>query len=353
MSLFRLLIFPFEMLIYGPSYAYIQFLIRSREPLDAEYVWKELTKEPPPVLKWFIQNYPPRFMRQLILALKIRQDHVTGISYHYDVSNDFYKLFLDERFMFYTCADFHSPEDSIEEAQQHKADFLLELIDPHPGERILDLGCGWGPMLKRIYQHTGDREHLYGYTLSREQVEYNQEQNGFNVEFKNFVTDEYPYEYFDKIYSIGAWEAVRPHELLPTLRKVYSALKPGGRLIKHFFCRGEQGLFATIACGQIFFPGHLGAPHKTHLDAFEQAGFIVKQRTIHDYRPTLRAWFDRLVANRDAALKIVDVQTYNRYLVFFPASWRYFQEGRGMLIRWHLEKPAKAASAKRDQKAFA
>jgi cyclopropane-fatty-acyl-phospholipid synthase len=335
----RLLLFPLELLIYGPSYAYIQTLIRSPQPIDPEYVWRELTKEPPALLRFFLHNYPPRFLRRLILALKMRQDHVVGIAYHYDVSNDFYKLFLDKRYMFYTCADFHTPDDSIEEAQQHKADFLLQLIDPQPGEKILDLGCGWGAMLQRIAEQTGDRENLYGYTLSSEQVRHNEEHNQFNVEFKNFVTGDYPELFFDKVYSIGSWEAVRPHELLPTLKKIYAAMKPGGRLVKHFFCRGEAGLFATIACGQIYFPGHLGSPYSKHLDAFEAAGFVVKQRTIHDYRPTLRAWFDNLVAHREEALKVVDVSTYNRYLTFFPASWRYFQDGRGMVIRWVLEKP--------------
>jgi cyclopropane-fatty-acyl-phospholipid synthase len=55
----------------------------------------------------------------------------------------------------------------------------------------------------------------------------------------------------------------------------------------------------------------------------------------------LRAWFDRLAANRDEALKLVDVQTYNRYLTFFPASWRYFNDNWGMVTRWVLEKPRK------------
>jgi hypothetical protein len=85
--------------------------------------------------------------------------------------------------MFYTCADFHSREETLEEAQQHKADFILNLIDPKPGEKILELGCDWGPMLKRIHQHTGDKENLYGITLSKEQAKYNDEHNGFQVEF--------------------------------------------------------------------------------------------------------------------------------------------------------------------------
>ena len=96
------------------------------------------------------------------------RDRVKGIAYHYDVSNDFYRLFLDHEYIFYTCGDFLSNQDSIEVAQHHKANFILNLINPKPGERILDLGCGWGSMMKRVYEKTRDRENLYGYTLSVE-----------------------------------------------------------------------------------------------------------------------------------------------------------------------------------------
>src|SRR5581483_4456023 len=99
--------------------------------------------------------------------------------------------------------DFLTGRETLEEAQTRKADFICKLIDPQPGERILELGCGWGSMLKRIHEATGDRENLFGYTLSQEQVAYNQQHNGFNVDFKNFITADYPAESFDKIYSIG------------------------------------------------------------------------------------------------------------------------------------------------------
>ena len=334
----RPLFVPLEALVYGPSYAYLNYKIRSPKPLNHATIWEELTFDLPPLAEWVRTHWPIRPLRPLLLSAKMKQDHVLGIAEHYDVSNDFYELFLDKKYMFYTCADFHHPEETIEQAQQHKADYILGLIDPQPGQKILELGCGWGAMLKRIFEETSDRENLSGVTLSKEQVVYNEQQHGFNVEFDNFITRNYEAEAYDTIYSIGAWEHVRPNEIAPLSKKLYAAIKPGGKLVKHFFCRAFHHLQATAPCSQLYFPGSLGSPYQAHVKAFEDAGFRITHRSIHDYRPTLRAWFDRLVENRERALELVDVRTYNRQLTFFPASWRYFHDGLGMLVRWVMEK---------------
>ena len=84
----------------------------------------------------------------------------------------------------------------------------------------------------------------------------------------------------------------------------------------------------------------MGASFRFHYNAFEEAGFRVRHLSIHDYRDTLRAWFDNLVRHRDEAIDLVGVPTYNRYLVFFPASWMMFEEKYGLVMRWVLEKPA-------------
>ncbi len=335
--------FPLETAAFGPAYGYLKYLIRSPEPLPAEATWKLITQEISPAFNWVRQHYPPAFTRSWLIRAKMRQDHAKGIAEHYDVSNAFYELFLDDRFMFYTCADFSTGKETIEEAQTIKADHLMSLIEPEAGQKILELGCGWGAMLKRIHQTTGDKANLHGFTLSREQVEYNNENNGFNVEFRNFITCDYPPETYDRIYSIGAWEHVRPDDIAPLMKKLYAALKPGGRLVQHFFCRTERQLPATAIIGQIFFPGSLNAAYADHVRWNEAAGFRITHRSIHDYRPTLRAWFDKLVNNRERAIELVGVETYNRYLVFFPSAYRYFNDGVGMLVRWVMEKPATTA----------
>lgn len=335
----RPFLFPLESFLYGLSYGWLQYLIRSPEPLEAEPTWRAVTRDLPPAVDWVRNAWPLRPIRPLLLRAKMKQDHVLGIAAHYDVSNEFYELFLDRKFMFYSCADFHSDDETLEQAQQNKADFILQLIDPRPGEKILELGCGWGSMLRRIYEHTGDKQNLYGLTLSREQVAYNDQHHGFQVEFDDFITRNYPEQQLDVIYSIGAWEHVRPREIAPLLQKLFRALKPGGRLVKHFFCSVSNELFATSVCSQIYFPGSIGSSYRFCTRAFEEAGFRIAHRSIHDYRPTLRAWFDNLTSQRDRALQCVDVPTYNRYVTFFPASWRYFHDGLGMVTRWVLIKP--------------
>jgi cyclopropane-fatty-acyl-phospholipid synthase len=340
-KLLRYLAAAAEGLIYGPEYAVLQYWIRHPEPLDPALVWDDMHQKLPPLVEWVRQAYPPAFARGFLLAAKLRQDHLLGIAEHYDVSNEFYELFLDKKYMFYSCADFPTGRETIEEAQTIKANFLLNLIQPQPGEKILDLGCGWGGMLRRIHEATGDKENLLGYTLSKEQVAYVQSRFGLNVEFKNFITCDYPREAFDKIYSIGAWEHVRHRDIDSTLAKLYQALKPGGRLVQHFFCPLTETIQTWILGAQIFFPGSLPPAYPAQVQAFERAGFRITHRSIHDYRPTLRAWYDNLVANRQRAIELVGVQTYNKYLLFFPGSARLFAEGKAMLVRYVLEKPAR------------
>ena len=82
----RPLLFPLETLIHGLPYGWLQYLIRSPKPLDAEYVWRELSVKAPPAIDWVCQNWPLRPLRPLLLQAKMKQDHVLGIAAHYDVS---------------------------------------------------------------------------------------------------------------------------------------------------------------------------------------------------------------------------------------------------------------------------
>jgi cyclopropane-fatty-acyl-phospholipid synthase len=128
------------------------------------------------------------------------------------------------------------------------------------------------------------------------------------------------------------------HEMAPLLRRLHGALARDGRLILQFFSLNSDPLPTSMITGQIFFPGSALSLYGDFLAAARDADFKITHDSTHDYRPTLRAWFDRLVEGRDKALDLVGVETYNRYLTFFPVSWAFFDQKQATLHRFVLEK---------------
>jgi len=116
----------------------------SESPLDPVENWTFWTEPKNRMTKFLARNYPPDFARRRILRPMLAQDYAVGIESHYDISNYFYKLFLDKEFMFYSCARFLSAGETLEDAQRNKAQLILSLIDPKAGEKILDLGGRMG-----------------------------------------------------------------------------------------------------------------------------------------------------------------------------------------------------------------
>ena len=122
------------------------------------------------------------------------------------------------------------------------------------------------------------------------------------------------------------------------LRKLHGALRPNGKLVKHFFCLRTDKTPVSAVAGQLIFPGSELASYQTHVEEFEKAGFRIVRRTIQDYRPTLRCWYDNLVKNKKQAIQAGGVGNYNRHLVFIAATWRFFDDGESMVVRFQLEK---------------
>jgi cyclopropane-fatty-acyl-phospholipid synthase len=340
----RFILLIIETIVYGPSYARFLYLTRSSEPLNPQETWNYFTKPKGRLFEWLMNNYPPPLIRRLFRDLYYRnsfkfKDHTAGISEHYDLSNSFYQLFLDKKYMFYSAADFLISTETIEIAQENKADYIINLIAPKLGEKILDIGCGWGAMLKNIYDKIGNKENLFGYTLSTEQKKLIDEKYEFQVELKDFITTEYKQKFFDKIFSIGSIEHVRECELLPLYQKLSNALKPNGKIVHQFFCQTEDILpTRLLAVALLIFPGSELTSIKKHLDTFEKANLKVSHHSVHDYRPTLKAWFDRLIANQETAIQLVGVQNYNKYQCYLAEAWRLFDNRDLTLMRFVLEK---------------
>jgi cyclopropane-fatty-acyl-phospholipid synthase len=336
----RSLQFGSELIDRGPLYAIANHRIHSPIPLDPLENWQFWNAPKPEWLESLVRAYPPESMRKAYLDSMLTRDHASGIEAHYDVSNDFYALFLDTKYKFYTCAEFLSDQDTLEEAQTHKAEYLRSLLKLNGQEKVLDLGCGWGSMLKYL-QDTGHRGELTGFTLSKEQLAYDRQTLGLDVSLTNFITEPFAQAPYDRIFSIGSLEHVRPAELTALYQKIYDALLPGGLAVHQFFSFEHESYPVSGICIQLFFPGSLLVIHRNHIEAAESAGFRITHDSIHDYKPTIRAWYDRLVENREEALALVGLELYNRYMTFFPFAWLFFQQKDAELHRIVLEKPAK------------
>ncbi len=323
---------------FGAPYALAYSRSNTDRELDPEENWEFWTRDRGSFVEMSMRMFPAQRLREALIMEQLKANHADGIEYHYDVSNDFYRLFLDKDYMFYTCANFRSDHETLEQAQKNKADCLLGLLEPEAGHLILDLGCGWGGMLKCIEGHTGTREGLTGYTLSKEQFSYVSNM-GYNVALQDFIGSTYPSESLDRVISVGSLEHVHPEELPRLYEKVFNALRPGGRMVNQFFSLDHEPLPYSMLLSQLFFPGSLLAMHDVHCQAAEQAGFEI-QADLHDcYKQTLWSWYDNLVANRAEAIATSGIQTYNWFLTFFPIAWKFFDDGEATLHRMLLVKP--------------
>lgn len=167
-----------------------------------------------------------------------KKDAKKFIEFHYDVSNDFYKLFLDER-MIYTCAYFTDWNNTIDQAQFDKLDMICKKLRLKEGETMLDIGCGWGGLLMHAAEHYGVQGH--GVTLATEQYNYAINaikekglEDKITIELKDYRDLE---GQFDKISSIGMYEAIGIAQVPEYLSKVRSLLKPEGIFLNHGITR--------------------------------------------------------------------------------------------------------------------
>lgn len=321
----------------GPVYAMAVFRTNSPVPLDAEENWRFWTEQSPASF-WLGRVYPLEQRRKSYIDSMLELDHASGIESHYDVSNDFYALFLDREYRFYSCAKFTSDQESLEDAQKNKAEHLLSLLDLHGDERVLELGCGWGSMMKFL-QDKGHRGALMGFTLSKDQAHYVRNKFGFDVSLTDLVTEPYLDAPYNRILGVGVIEHVKPNELEIVYKKMHDALIPGGSSVQQFFSLEREPYPSAMVVSQLFFPGSLLAMHSTHYELAERAGFRITHDSVDDYRPTLKAWYDRLSQNRDKAIKLVGLKTYNHYMTYLVLSWLFFELKEAKLHRIVFTKP--------------
>ncbi len=258
-----------------------------------------------------------------------------AVSYHYDVSNDFYSLWLD-RNLAYSCAYFRDPSEELEQAQERKLAYICRKLRLRPGQRLLDIGCGWGGLVIHAARHFGVA--ATGITLSRPQYELANKriaENGLSarchVRQQDYRTLGEPGAY-DALVSVGMVEHVG-EKLLPLyFAQARELLKPGGVFLNHgIACRvGDESRGKRTFSEAYVFPDGELTPISAALRAAEEAGFEVRDVEClrEHYAATLRHWVRRLEARHDQVLHFVDEPTYRVWRLFMAGSAHGFRTGR-------------------------
>ena len=249
-----------------------------------------------------------------------------AIQYHYDVSNDFYSLWLD-RSMVYSCAYFRSESDSLDLAQEQKLDHILNKLMVKPGERFLDIGCGWGALILRAAKKYGAR--AAGVTLSRNQFEFASRrirEEGLEGRCEVRLQDyrDIPEEgAYDKIASVGMFEHVGLRYLKTYFGKIRTLLAENGLVLNHGITATDPdsrwvGLGAGEFINRYVFP-HGELPHLSLvLREMASAGFEVAdvESLRRHYARTCLEWARRLEENRERAIASAGDKRYRIWQIY-------------------------------------
>jgi cyclopropane-fatty-acyl-phospholipid synthase len=272
-----------------------------------------------------------------------------AVQYHYDVGNEFYQLFLDER-MVYSCAFFPTGAEDLETAQEAKLELICRKLRLRPGERLLDIGCGWGGLLIYAAQHYGIIG--TGVTLSEAQhrlasarVAEAGLEGRVRIELRDYRTLQA--ESYDKIVSVGMFEHVGRASMAGYFRKTLELLKPGGLFLNHSIAsrpgtyrgataRAASRLLDQLLVGNLAFrtryifpDGELLPVSEANLEA-ETAGFEVRdvENLREHYALTLRHWLERLRENRQRAIELSGEPMFRLWEMYIAGSAYHFETAR-------------------------
>ena len=283
-------------------------------------------------------------------AVSSRRRDRASIAYHYDQPVSFFEPWLGHSLV-YSCAYFHDAGNSLDQAQHQKLDLVCRKLRLKPGERFLDIGCGWGSLL----MHAGScGAHAHGITLSREQAATAQRriqrahlEDGCTAELRDYRELDGTLQPFDKIASVGMFEHVGPKNLPLYFGIAYRLLKPGGLLINHAIARSQLAPVRPNSFVEryVFPDGRLVTLTET-LDAAQSQGFEVRdvENLREHYELTLRRWVVGLKAHRQELLQQVPEKTYRIWLLYMAGSAAAFRRGDIAVYQTLLSRPDKGRS---------
>lgn len=268
---------------------------------------------------------------------------------HYDLSDDFFALFLDPS-RTYSCAYFEREDMTLAEAQMAKIDLSLGKLDLEPGQRLLDIGCGWGATIFRAAEKYGARG--TGITLSKNQQAHAQglAEGRDDVEFRLCGWEDWEGS-VDRIVSIGAMEHFRIQRYPAFFETCRKSLPDDGKMLLHLIVQGnsetleegqpewDEDLLAYMKfLREFIFPGGQVPPRDAVIYNARAHGFeITRMHSLRlHYARTLDCWAEALEQKKDQAIEITSEDVYEKYMFYLTRSAYYFRSGHSDIVQFSM-----------------
>jgi cyclopropane-fatty-acyl-phospholipid synthase len=268
-----------------------------------------------------------------------------AVRHHYDVGNDFFALFLD-RSMTYSCAYFSGGAQTLEEAQEAKLELVCSKLRLEAGERVLDVGCGWGSFV--IHAATRFGVSALGVTLSEPQAELARRRAreagvGDRVQIRVSDYRELAGDQFDAIASIGMVEHVGEERIDLYARRMAALLRPGGRLLNHGIAKlkdfdtPDEGAFSE----RFVFPDGVPLPLSRVQGALERADLVTThvEGLQRDYAQTVGHWISRFEDRWDEAVRIAGIERARIWRLYLHAARQGFETGWASIYQVLAHRP--------------
>jgi cyclopropane-fatty-acyl-phospholipid synthase len=274
-----------------------------------------------------------------------------NVAHHYDLGNDFYKLFLDDN-MLYSCAYFREPSETLEQAQRNKLRLLAAKLGLKPGMKVLDIGCGWGDLA--LYLARLEDVEVLGVTLSKEQqaLASSRAQAAGLADRVRFELKDYRdvTEKFDRIVSVGMFEHVGVHHYDEFFAKLSSLMPDDGLAVLHSIGHMSPPGMASPWLRKYIFPGAYSPALSEVFEVVERNSLWVTDLEflrVH-YATTLAHWSERFEKNRDAVIALYDERFARMWEFYLISAEMMFRTGSQLVFHMQLSRSRDAAPIVRD-----
>jgi cyclopropane-fatty-acyl-phospholipid synthase len=312
-------------------------------------------------LRWQRDN-PVRFAlwRQASIAAKVDQINFArrskrNVAHHYDLDDRLYDLFLDPHRQ-YSCAYFDTPDMGLDAAQEAKLAHIAAKLDLRPGQKVLDIGCGWGGMARFIHKVSGAE--VLGVTLSEEQLRYAQAKAADmgiadKVKFELVDYRALPARLagqFDRIVSVGMFEHVGLPHFNQFFQTVEALLKTDGVALIHSIARADGPGATDPWTAKYIFPGGYSPALSQIVPAIEKAWLWIADIEVLrlHYAHTIRHWYDRCEAKRAEIEALYDARFYRMWMFYLAAAMSAFNNDGHMNVQIQLIKRRDTLPLRRD-----